>query len=176
MKYAITGHTQGLGMAFANLSSVQKNFIGFSRSNGFDIASQESRRSIIESAKSCDVFINNAHSGYAQTTLLYELYTSWKDQNKIIINIGSNTTTGVKNHIWPYSAQKAALDKASEQLSNLDNLCKVVLFRFGWIGTDRVIDQYHPKNYLKPDDSANFIYSQLVWIEKYHLSDITIRY
>jgi nucleoside-diphosphate-sugar epimerase len=47
MKIAITGHTQGLGQAFFNHFQ-SHTVIGFSRSNGYNIASPADRNKILE--------------------------------------------------------------------------------------------------------------------------------
>ena len=47
LKYAITGHTNGIGKAFSELSEIKNNFIGFSKSNGYNIKDVEDRRKII---------------------------------------------------------------------------------------------------------------------------------
>ena len=90
MKYAITGHTQGIGLALANL--LTPNYIGFSSRNGYDITVKENRETIILQSADCDVFINNAYADFNQVTLLYELFKIWKGSDKIIVNIGSSTT------------------------------------------------------------------------------------
>ena len=48
LKYAITGHTNGIGKAFSELPEVKDNFIGFSKSNGYNIKDVEDRRKIIK--------------------------------------------------------------------------------------------------------------------------------
>ncbi len=86
MKFAITGHTNGIGKAFSELPEVKDNYIGFSKSNGYNIKDVEHRRKIIRESLDCDVFINNAYTLYYQTDLLYELHKKWKDQNKSDLN------------------------------------------------------------------------------------------
>jgi nucleoside-diphosphate-sugar epimerase len=97
MKISITGHTKGIGLAFANLYQ-QKNYLvnGFSRSNGFDITNPDAVDQIINQSQDADIFINNAHSwnqdAFAQTNLLFQLWESWQGKEKIIVNIGSSLT------------------------------------------------------------------------------------
>lgn len=171
MKYAITGHTHGLGEYFYKNT---ENCLGFSRSNGYNISKSECRKQMIDLVQDCDVFINNAYCGSSQTDLLYELYEVWKDRNKIIINIGSNTTDGIKNFIHPYAAWKNSLEKASEQLSYLNNPCKVTLLKFGWIGTDRIIINIKPKKYILLKDAYEFIINNIEWNKKYNLNFATL--
>jgi short-subunit dehydrogenase len=173
MKYAITGHTQGIGKSlFTRLSP---NCIGFSRTTGHDINIKQNRETIISDSVDCDVFINNAYSDINQVNLLYELYENWKDLNKIIVNIGSDTTCGIKKHPHIYTAHKIALDKASEQLSHLNNNCKVINIRFGWVGTLRVITKFNPKYYIDVDDAAKYIVEQTIWSTKYKVTECLIR-
>lgn len=173
MKYAVTGHTQGIGKRlFERLSP---NVIGFSKSTGHDITVKENRNSIIANAFDSNVFINNAYSDFGQVDLLYELYDSWKNLNKIIVNIGSETTCGIKKHSHIYTAHKIALDKASEQLSHLNTYCKVINIRFGWVGTERIILNCNPDSYIEVDDAATYIIEQINWSTKYKVTECLLR-
>lgn len=174
MKIAITGHTRGLGAAIVRQLSYGHNVLGFSKSNGFDITLIDDRKRIIKDADDCHVFINNAHSGYAQVELLYDLWDVWKDRDKLIVNIGSNTTDGIKSHPHKYVAEKIALEKANEQLANLNKSCKVSIYRFGWIGTERIMNNYNPSVYIKPDDAASFIVNTLMQSYNYRLVTATL--
>lgn len=173
MKYAITGHTSGLGQAIAHYVGAA-NYTGFSRSNGYDIAVAEDRQRIVEAARDCDVFVNNAHSDYNQTQLLYDLWSEWADLDKIIVNIGSNTTDGIKIHPHEYSAQKASLEKANEQLANLGKPCRVTMFRFGYIGTERILTDHNPASFVTPADAARCIIYALSLTHNYRLTSMSI--
>lgn len=72
MKIAITGHTSGLGQALYNHFSKNHEVIGLSRSNGYDIVT--STDCIINAVRGFDLFINNAHAGHCQGTLIKNLY------------------------------------------------------------------------------------------------------
>jgi len=174
MKFAITGHTQGLGAAIVNQLSYGHSIVGFSKSTGYDISNAADRKLIIEHSLDCHVFVNNAHAGYAQTELLYELWDTWKKQDKLIVNIGSNTTDSIKPFPHKYVAEKIALEKASEQLANLNMPCKVSLYKFGWIGTERVLKNYNPDNYILVNDAAEIIIQTLLITHNYKLTNITI--
>lgn len=174
MKFAITGHTRGLGAAIARQISCGHSFVGFSKSNGYNILDKEDRKLIIEQSSDCHVFVNNAHREYAQTDLLYELWDMWKDKNKLIVNIGSNTTDGIKLFPHKYTAEKIALEKASEQLANLNMPCKVSLYKFGWIGTERVLKDVNPENYILPIDAAKIIIDSIIQTYNYRLITTTI--
>lgn len=169
MNYAITGHTEGIGLSLAKL--VNPNYIGFSRSTGHDITVKEIRKSIILQSADCDVFVNNAYADFNQVNLLYELFDYWKGSNKIIVNIGSATTCGIKTFPHIYTAHKIALDKASEQLSHLNDPCKVINIKFGWVGTQRVLSNYKPESYIDVDDAAKYIIEQINWAIKYRVNE-----
>tara|TARA_B100000085_G_C18523147_1_gene504567 strand:- start:969 stop:1532 length:564 start_codon:yes stop_codon:yes gene_type:complete len=174
LKYAITGHTNGIGKAFSELSEIKNNFIGFSKSNGYNIKDVEDRRKIIRESIDCDVFINNAYTLYYQTDLLYELHKKWKDKDKIIINMGSNTTDGMKDFPHTYTAHKASLETASLQLSNTKDVCRVALLKFGYVGTERILKYMKPKNYIPVEEAAKIIYQTVEWANKYNVRTMTI--
>jgi NAD(P)-dependent dehydrogenase (short-subunit alcohol dehydrogenase family) len=172
--FSITGHTRGIGKALVN--ELNGNYKGFSRSNGYDIRLKDSRAKIINESAESDVFVNCAYCGDdSQTTLLYELFDKWKNLSKIIVNIGSETTEGIKRHPWPYTAHKASLDKASQQLSHLNMPCRVINIRFGYVGTERVLRDYNPKEYILPSDAAKFILNQLEVSKNYRLTESLLR-
>ena len=135
MKLAITGHTSGLGHALYERFSPA---IGFSRSNGYNIAAPDDRARIVSAAADCDVFINNAYAGIAQVDLLYEIYAAWRDTDRLIVNISSNSGDGIKTRPHIYAVHKTALDKASQQLSYQKSSVRICNLRFGWLDTPRV--------------------------------------
>src|SRR6056300_135190 len=108
MKYYITGTRRGLGQALENKYGNCGNL------------------------EECDVFINCKHNNFEQVELLYKA----AHLNKRIINISSNSGDGIKSVPWPYSVQKAALDKANEQLyyQGIDTTS----VRFGYFDSPRV--------------------------------------
>ena len=127
MKIAITGHTSGIGKAFYNRCKEQSfprhEPIGFSRSNEYDI---NDPGPLVNAAKHCDVFVNNAHDKFKQVDLLYGMWHYWKDQNKQIVCISSLAPDVTKNSPQPYSTEKNALDHACEQLQNSKGKCRVI--------------------------------------------------
>lgn len=161
MKYAITGHTSGVGKALYD--HYFPNAVGFSRSNGYDIS--KDKENIIKQSVDCDVFINNAHESFFQIELLYELSKTFKGK---IINISSNSGDGIKNYSHMYAIQKNALDKANEQLYyqgvNTTNL------RFGWIDTPKVQDVEETKM------STKYCISIVDWLleQPHRVKEITI--
>lgn len=107
-KFYITGTRRGLGEALADLYGN------------------------CESLEECDVFINCKHDGFSQVDLLYKA----AELNKKIINIGSNSPDGIKRKPHKYAIEKAALDKANEQLfyQGVDT----TIIRFGYFDSPRV--------------------------------------
>lgn len=136
MRMAITGHTSGIGEALFKRYSPAA--VGFSRSNGFDISDAACRAAIVDMSSQCDVFINNAHDGFHQVDLLYDMQEAWKNTDRLIINISSNSGDGIKRTPHRYAVCKSALDKAAEQLSRIDGSCRIATIRPGYVDTPRV--------------------------------------
>jgi hypothetical protein len=118
--------------------------IGFSRSSGYNINRHEDRKRIIEESKDCDIFINNAHSGFGQVQLLVELFMQWKDQDKQIINVGSrvaeNPLANDRLHLLSYYAEKKALKNTVTDLQGYR--CKINYVWFGYVGTRAILEKY----------------------------------
>lgn len=129
MKIAITGHTSGIGKAFAELCT-HKNieWSGFSRSNHYDLTTRPfPMRSLLKAIEDCDVFVNNAYASFAQVDVLYALWDEWNSFDKQIICISSISPDIPKDYVWPYSIHKAALDHACTQLQNIkESKCRVI--------------------------------------------------
>jgi len=133
MKIAITGHTKGLGQGLFNYFQ-SHTVIGFSRSNGYDIALPNIRAKILEEIYDCDVFINNAYNNFddSQLHLLRNVYNLWEGKDKTIINVSSRYTNG--------------LEKYCKDKEQLDLFCKskefskpyIINLKPGLIGTERV--------------------------------------
>lgn len=142
MKIAITGHTQGIGLAIYNSLINTNSVIGLSTSTGFNINNVEQ---IIDNVKDCDCFINNAYCDQQQEKILSELYKLWKGQQKIIINIGSAVTDYPRlekdkdSEPWPYRDNKISLVKTFRKLSYEGNdLPRLVLIQPGATDTDLI--------------------------------------
>ena len=134
MKFAITGHTSGIGKAVAELCHVNGYpWIGFSRGTGYDIA--EDYDKIVNESSDCDVFINNAYHEYAQVDLLYRIWAKWSDQRKQIVCISSVAADIRYDGVMPYSVHKAALDHACEQLQNTVSECAVINIKPDYVDT-----------------------------------------
>jgi len=163
MKYAITGHTSGIGKcAYQRL-----NAIGFSRSNGYDITNSIDRRRILEQINDCDVFINCAHSGFGATYLLLDLYNMWKDlPNKTIINVGSRIAEiklpNTRDDLLTYQAEKLALKETVARINSLSPLCSVKYRWFAYVGTEKILKKYphfKPGDYITEDQAVDIILS-----------------
>ena len=94
MRIAITGHRHGLGQSIFNKLTYynkanQHEVIGFDIEDGYDISNRQVIGKVLYNIKDYDVFINNAYHPTGQTEVLKFLLKLWKDQNKILINIGS---------------------------------------------------------------------------------------
>ena len=102
MKIAITGHTHGIGKSFAEqLMKRGHEIIGISRRDGENIRRIQHTATLIEPA---ELFINNAQSYYAQTELLYEVWTRWRNQRKWVWNISTIMTVSYTHLTLPTKA------------------------------------------------------------------------
>ena len=155
MKIAITGHTKGIGKAFAKqLHDKGHEIVGISRSDGENIRRTAHTASIIEP---CDFFINNAISLYAQTELLFEVWHRWQEDKEVhhIWNVSTRVCENTEDHqldgltmreSMQYRNQKMALELAHKQLNSQASNIKMELIRPGLINTQGKggmdVDQY----------------------------------
>jgi len=152
MKIAITGHTSGIGKS---LHEIYPDSIGFSRSTGHDISTVDGRFKIINDSQDCDIFFNNAHLGFSQITLLYQLWNEWQDKDRTIVCISSDASNYNHNEAKPYSIHKRALEDACLQLQHAGKPCKVICVKPGYVDTPRV-EMIDAKK-MDPSDLACFI-------------------
>lgn len=160
LKYAITGHTSGIGKAI--YEKLFPNIVGFSRRTGYDITSSVDRKQILKESASADVFINNACDEYGQTDILLDFFDKWKDLPKTIINVGSRITEITLpveyQHLIRYQIQKKCLKMTVLELQGYT--CKVDYKWFGYVGTERILNKYpHFTNndYISIDTAVNII-------------------
>lgn len=138
MKVAITGHTNGIGRALAHAYQQRgHDVIGISRRNGFNIHLIDKICSVIDP---CDVFVNNAQSGYAQTELLWSMAKRWQGTGKTIVVISTMMTQEPISFLpgydmAAYRVQKIALEQSVQQIRYLDPRLKLYLVRPGDIAT-----------------------------------------
>lgn len=156
MKIAITGHSAGIGQALAKLYAENGNeVIGLSRRNGYNIRSIPKVASMIEP---CEMFINNAQVGFAQTELMWEVWRRWRGQYKTIINISTQMTEfdlAPKEEWDEYIVQKKALELAHKQCQNRSEWPQMILIRPGAIATQ---PGQQPPEYEDVDKWAQEIY------------------
>lgn len=138
MKIAITGHTAGIGKSLATLYSAQgHDIIGLSRREGNNIRNIPK---IADQIEPCDVFVNNAQAGYAQTELLFEMARRWSGTKKQIIVISTMMTQDPTcalpgldmDH---YRIQKVALEQAVQQVRHRRLGISITIVRPGNIAT-----------------------------------------
>ena len=200
LKIAITGHSKGIGKAVADLLTSQGHIvIGFSRSNGYNIRNVAIRNSIIEQSADCDIFINNAYSYGAQTELLKLLIPLWKETNKLIINIGSKVTLGVRTsdpdsqELTPtnpkdpeITQEKAAVIKSFfdnyiiHKLNQINEIAKynfhssprILSVNCGWVDTD-MVKAFKTNNMSQADDIASMLVDLIKHKDKIHIQELT---
>lgn len=136
MQVAITGHSAGIGQALSKIFSAKGHtIVGLSRSNGYNIRSLPKVAAVIEP---CDIFINNAQVGYAQTELLYEIHRRWVGLHKHIIVISTQMTQNftAPNSEWDeYWLQKITLETAAKQLMTKELWPCITIVKPGAIAT-----------------------------------------
>ena len=146
MKIAITGGTAGIGLALGNAYQNRGHeILQLSRRTGNNIRVTPK---IADQIESCDMFINNAQVGYAQTELLFEMAQRWSGTGKRIIVISTMMTQDPIS-VLPgldmdaYRVQKIALEEAVKQIRYRRMGIKLVVVRPGDIAT-------HPEKTIPP--------------------------
>ena len=87
MKIAITGGTAGIGQALGNEYEARGHeVLRISRRTGHNIRVTPKLADVIEP---CDMFVNNAQVGFAQTELLFEMVRRWTGTRKQIIVVST---------------------------------------------------------------------------------------
>lgn len=137
MKIAITGHTSGIGKALAcQYEQRGHTIIGLSKREGNNI---QNIPKVADQIEPCDMFINNAQQGFAQTELLFEMHRRWKGQrDKEIITISTMMTlSGPSDGLIDYYSQKVALEHATLELAKSSLWPKQTLIRPGEVRTGK---------------------------------------
>lgn len=138
MKIAITGHTAGIGKALAEqYENLGHTIVGLSKRNGYNIRVTPKIADLVEP---CDVFVNNAQAGYAQTDLLFEMAQRWQGTSKRIVVISTMMTQDPVSclpgfDMDHYRVQKVALEEAVKQIRAQQLGIKVNIVRPGNIAT-----------------------------------------
>lgn len=168
MKYAITGHTAGIGLATVLLLKDQGHeVLGFSRRNGWDFTDSETRTKFIKELElnNFDCFINNAYpysnyqtmQGFLQVELLNQAWLLWQnDTTKKIIVVGSHSAETVKNYYHPYSVHKKAIDDTCKQLRNTKPWPHIINIKPSYVDT-LPVKNIHPGEKSKPKEVAELI-------------------
>jgi nucleoside-diphosphate-sugar epimerase len=136
MKIAITGHTAGIGKALATAYQ-EHEIVGLSRRDGNNIRNIPK---VCDQIDPCDVFINNAQAGFAQTELLFEMAHRWTGTNKHILVISTIMAQDPMSclpglDMDAYRVQKVALEEAVHQLRYRRLGIKFTIVRPGNIAT-----------------------------------------
>lgn len=160
MKVAITGGTAGIGLALTNQFEANGHeVLALSRRNGYNIRSIPKIAGMIET---CDMFINNAQAGFAQTELLFEIWRRWEGQTKTIVNISTEMTSlslPPKQEWDEYLIQKKTLELAEALLTERSVWPKQILIKPGAVATQ---PGQEPPQYKNVDDYARGVYEWIV--------------
>lgn len=171
-KVAITGHTKGIGkQLWIRLKARGFELKGFSKSTGYNLQKVSTCKKVVKEVTDwgADVFINNAYVPDNQVRLLYLMYEEWQAQSKLIVNLSATSSDSITNFSqmgynsdWtPYVSDKARLDWASLQLSNMykKGKCRVSLVKPGFVDTDSTaMFKKYAKDYMM---SANTVAKQI---------------
>lgn len=160
---AITGHSRGIGKGLLDyFDSKGCRVKGFSLDNGFDISTKENQEQIIELTKDCDLFINNAYSGYAQVDIAKLWHAQhWHDKH-FIINTSSMAAEPLAdiptNFPWlkPYGEEKYAINRASWEINHSRSKCKSIVVMPGVVATQF----YNP--YDTEEQNGMELYNQIM--------------
>jgi NAD(P)-dependent dehydrogenase (short-subunit alcohol dehydrogenase family) len=138
MKIAITGHTAGIGQALAKEYMLDEHeVVGLSRREGNNIRNTPK---ICDQIEPCDVFVNNAQAGYAQTELLFEMAQRWSGTGKHIVVISTIMTQQPVSSLpgldmLAYHQQKVTLEEMVKQLRHQRLGVAITIVRPGYIAT-----------------------------------------
>lgn len=174
-RIALTGHTRGIGQQLWNrLHDRGFELKGYSTSNGYNLQRVSTCKKVITEIAdwNADVFVNCAYVPDNQVRLLYLMYEHWQNKPRLIINVGATSSDSITNFSqmgynenWtPYVSDKARLDWASLQLSNMfkQGKCRVSLIKPGFVDTDSTaIFKDFAEEYMMTADS---VAEQLEWL------------
>ena len=138
MKIAVTGHTAGIGQALAKEYVLDGHeIVGLSKREGNNIRVIPK---ICDQIEPCDVFVNNAQAGYAQTELLFEMSRRWTNTKKHIIVIRTMMTQDPISvlpglDMLAYHQQKVTLEEMIKQLRYQQLGVNITIVRPGYIAT-----------------------------------------
>jgi len=167
MKVILTGHTRGIGGALnRQMQSRGWEVSGFSQSTGYNLNSAHTFNEILREAETADIFINNAHHGFAQTNLLYDWFNKFRSNaEKIHVIVGSHAADFVHSHPHRYEIQKRSIDHACQNLWFSPHAngpqAKVILAKLGLTDTDMVkgLEWAQGRPSLTPD----YVAEKILW-------------
>lgn len=176
MKIAITGGTAGIGQALGNkYEALGHEVVRLSRRTGHNIRVIPKMADAIQP---CDLFINNAQAGYAQSELLFAMADRWQGTKKHIIVISTQMTQSPVSSLPgldmdQYRIQKVALEESVRQLRNQDLGIRFTIIRPGNIATS--LDKTVPPA-ADVDNWANTLIDifELAQIQNLRISDISL--
>lgn len=156
-RYALTGHTRGLGLEIKN--QLPNDTVCFSKSNHYDISKRDDRKKIIRESADCDIFINNAYDKFHQVELLLELVNEWKDKEKFIVNIGSNITNYKSNDFNDkriiHKLHKTSLLNAVNYINQYKMKLKVSYYNIvGYLDTEKMKEKYPDIDFVSTKETA----------------------
>ena len=150
LKIGISGASRGLGKAiFDNFSQIH---------DCTKVASRiENVTEVFAEIENCDVFINNAYNEHHQLKLLDYVYSQWRVQDKLIINIGSRAANPNISKGFIYSTYKNALIHYSNLaiFKDKDKMCRITTINPGLIDSDKM----YGLDYMDVVKSINYVLS-----------------
>lgn len=167
MNVVLTGHTKGVGKAITDqMQNKGWTVRGFSSSTGYNITNQATTKFLLAEAETANIFVNNAHHGFSQTTLLYDWYDKFKDHpEKIHVIIGSHSADFVHSHTHRYEIHKRSIDDACRNIwfttQNDGPKAKVILVKIGLTDTDMVrhLSWFQGRPNMAPD----YVAEKVIW-------------
>ena len=171
IKNYITGTTRGLGQALLRRWEIEEPWmdtVGLNRPQ-YDLSKN------INAFVRYDfnTYILNAHYGWSQTDLLYELFEANKDRECQIIVIGSVSADGDRAAVNRYAIEKKALDAACTQLQLVPSRCTITQIKLGRTDTDLIKHIHAPK--MDPLEVARAIHDVISFDnKKQYVKTITI--
>lgn len=156
----ITGHTSGIGKSLASIFAQHGHtIIGFSRSTGHNIDSQDVRDLILSTE--ADVFINNAYDPMGQTELLQGFIKRWEGHDKFIINLSSKLVH-LPSEVTELSAFNEYIENKKTQnsiIASRHSIAKPKLLNIMPGLVDTAMASIFEANKINPTNLANLIYT-----------------
>ena len=167
MKAYVTGTTRGLGRAIVHALE-QRGYaseVFNERPSGYEIVGlNRPEFDLVRSTSNhikndFDLYVINAHAGFENVELLYDLFEANKDRECQIVIIGSVSADGDRAYVNRYAVEKAAIDKAATQLQLIDSACRVSVVKPGRMETEMTD---HRKEYYRMD--PKIIAETVLWV------------